>query len=86
MIESVTDHAMVMLEPDGTIVPWKPGRRKALRLRTRRPSDRNISSPRQELHREEDELADLHFAIEHGPAEGEGWRMRKDEVGSGATW
>lgn len=25
MIESVMDHAMVMLEPDGTIVSWNPG-------------------------------------------------------------
>ena len=79
MIESVTDHAMVMLEPDGTIVLVEPGRRTALRLHGRggaRTEHLDVRARRAAP--EEDELADLRFAIEHGPAEGEGWRLRKD--------
>jgi len=79
MIDSVTDHAMVMLEADGTIVSWNPGAERLYGYTDSEALGQNISmfTP-EELRRGEDELADLRFAIEHGPAEGEGWRMRKD--------
>ena len=79
MIESVTDHAMVMIGPDGTILVVEPRGRTAFRLHGGRGSRSNISMFAPDGNRwREDETADLAFAIEHGPAEGEGWRLRKD--------
>ena len=79
MIESVTDHAMVMLDPDGTIVSWNPGAERLFGYTDPEALGKNITmfAP-EEQRRKEDEIADLGFAIEHGPAEAEGWRVRKD--------
>ena len=79
MLESVIDHAMVMLEPDGTIVFWNPGAERLFGYTDSEALGQNISmfTP-DEKRREEDVTADLRFAIVHGPAEGEGWRVRKD--------
>jgi len=79
MIESVTDHAMVMLGPDGTILSWNPGAERVFGYTEAEALGQNISmfAPDEQRWRE-DESADLAFAIEHGPTEGEGWRLRKD--------
>jgi PAS domain S-box-containing protein len=79
MIESVTDHAMVMIGPDGTIVSWNPGAQRLFGYTEAEALGQNISMFAPDGNRwREDETADLAFAIEHGPAEGEGWRLRKD--------
>ncbi len=79
MIESVMDHAMVMLDPDGTIVSWNPGAERLFGYTDSEAVGQNISmfAP-EEQRRLEEEVDDLRFAIEHGPAEAEGWRVRKD--------
>ena len=79
MIESVTDHAMVMLGPDGTILSWNPGAERVFGYTEAEALGQNISmfAPDEQRWREE-ESADLAFAIEHGPTEDEGWRLRKD--------
>ena len=79
MIESVTDHAIVMLGPDGTILSWNPGAERVFGYTEAEALGQNISmfAPDEQRWRE-DESADLAFAIEHGPTEGEGWRLRKD--------
>jgi PAS domain S-box-containing protein len=79
MIESVTDHAMVMLDPDGTIVSWNAGAQRLFGYADPEALGQNVSmfTP-EERRRQEDVTADLIFAIEKGPAEGEGWRVRKD--------
>jgi PAS domain S-box-containing protein len=79
LIESVTDHAIVMVDPDGTIVSWNPGAERLFGYTDSEALGLNISMfASEEQRRHEDETADLRFAIEHGPAEGEGWRVRKD--------
>ena len=78
MLESVVDHAMVMLDPDGTIVSWNPGAERLFGYTDAEALGKNISMFVPEERKKEDELADLLFAIDHGPAEAEGWRVRKD--------
>ena len=41
LVESVTDYAIFMLDPSGTIVNWNPGSRSASKaIRTTKSSDR----------------------------------------------
>ena len=79
MIDSVTDHAIVMLDPDGTVVSWNAGAERLFGYADPEALGQNISmfTPEKQR-RHEDVTADLNFVIEHGPAEGEGWRVRKD--------
>jgi PAS domain S-box-containing protein len=79
MIESVSDHAMVMLEADGTIVSWNPGAERLFGYTEAEALGKNVGMFAPEDQRRGGEVArDLRFAIEHGPAEVEGWRIRKD--------
>lgn len=79
MIESVSDHAMVMLEADGTIVSWNPGAERLFGYTEAEAVGKNVAMFAPEDQRRGGEVArDLRFAIEHGPAEMEGWRVRKD--------
>lgn len=79
MIESVSDHAMVMLEADGTIVSWNPGAERLFGYTEAEAVGKNVAMFAPEEQRRSGEVVrDLRFAIEHGPAEVEGWRVRKD--------
>ena len=79
MIESVSDHAMVMLEADGTIVSWNPGAERLFGYSEAEVVGKNQSMFSPEDQRRVGDVADdLRFAIEHGPAELQGWRLRKD--------
>jgi PAS domain S-box-containing protein len=79
MIESVSDHSMVMLDADGTIVAWNPGAERLFGYTEAEAVGKNVAmfDPEDQRHSGE-ALSDLRFAIEHGPAEHEGWRVRKD--------
>jgi PAS domain S-box-containing protein len=79
MIESVSDHSMVMLDADGTIVSWNPGAERLFGYTEAEAVGKNVAmfDPEDQRHSAET-LRELRFAIEHGPAEQEGWRARKD--------
>ncbi|MGH2640127.1 MAG: PAS domain S-box protein [Actinomycetota bacterium] len=79
MIESVSDHSMVMLDADGTIVAWNPGAERLFGYTEGEAVGKNVAmfDPEDQRHRGE-ALNDLRFAIEHGPSEHEAWRVRKD--------
>jgi PAS domain S-box-containing protein len=79
MIESVSDHSMVMLDADGTIVSWNQGAERLLGYTEAEAVGMNVAMFAPEDQRRGGEPArDLRFAIEHGPAEYEGWCLRKD--------
>jgi PAS domain S-box-containing protein len=79
MIEAVSDHAMVMLEADGTIVSWNPGAERLFGYTEAEAVGKNVAMFAPEEQRRSGEVTrDLRFAIEHGPAELEGWRVRRD--------
>jgi PAS domain S-box-containing protein len=79
MVESVTDYAIVMLDPEGSIVSWNTGAQRIKGFTTEEivgrqfdifypPEDVAAGKPRQ----------DLQKAAASGRHEDEGWRVRKD--------
>jgi PAS domain S-box-containing protein len=79
MIDSVSDHSMVMLDADGTIVSWNRGAERLFGYTEAEAVGMNVAmfAP-EDQRRDGDPTGDLRFAIEHGPAELEAWRARKD--------
>ena len=78
-ITSVTDYAIYMLSPEGTVVSWNAG---AQRFKGYTP-DEIIGQHFSRFYSEEDRAAGvperaLRTAREQGKFEAEGWRMRKD--------
>ncbi len=79
LIESVTDHAIYLLNPDGFIASWNPGAQRI----TGYTADEAIGQHFSRLFLEEDNLAGLparwlaQARTEHR-CEIEGWRRRKD--------
>ncbi|HSM94412.1 MAG TPA: ATP-binding protein, partial [Rhizomicrobium sp.] len=79
LVQSVTDYAIYMLDPDGVIASWNAG---AERIKGYKPYEimgRNYS----EFFTPEDREAGvpgnaLRTAAEHGRYESQGWRLRKD--------
>jgi PAS domain S-box-containing protein len=77
LLESVTDYAIFMLDPDGKVVSWNEG---AQRITGYTPDEilgrsTSILFPPEEA---ESAAAELQTAAQEGRAEVEGWRMRKD--------
>lgn len=79
LVESVTDYAIYMLDPQGTVISWNPGAR-----RFKGYEDHEIiGQPFSRFYTEEDRATGLperalRMAAEEGRFEKEGWRVRKD--------
>ena len=79
MIEGVTDYAIYMLDPEGSIANWNPGAERIKGYSREEIIGRHFSS----FYTEEDKAAGLPQkalarAAETGKFESEGWRVRKD--------
>ncbi|MFN3430720.1 MAG: PAS domain S-box protein, partial [Candidatus Sericytochromatia bacterium] len=79
LINSVTDYAIFMLDPDGRIMTWNRG---AERIKGYRPAD-IIGKPYETFFLPEDVAAGkphalLQLALQEGHIEDEGWRVRHD--------
>src|SRR5579862_6763321 len=79
LIEAITDYAIYMLDPDGTITSWNAGAKRFKGYdeseilgehfsRFYTPEDRDAGLPQRALE----------TAIRDGRFESEGWRVRKD--------
>ena len=79
MVESVTDYAIVMLDPEGRIVSWNTGAQRIKGFQTEEIVGRHFSA----FYTEEDVASgkpqyDFQRASADGRYEVEGWRIRKD--------
>src|SRR5688572_25428740 len=79
VVESVTDYAIYMLDPDGHVINWNPGAARAKGYAPHEVIGRHFST----FYTPEDKAADiprdaLRTATETGKFEAEGWRVRKD--------
>jgi PAS domain S-box-containing protein len=79
MVESVTDYAIVMLDPEGRVVSWNSGAQRIKGFQTDEILGRHFST-----FYPQDEVADgrpqrdLEETANTGRHEHEGWRLRKD--------
>lgn len=79
LVESVTDYAIYMLDPDGHVINWNPGAARAKGYAPHEIIGRHFST----FYTPEDKAAEipqraLRIATETGKFEAEGWRVRKD--------
>ncbi|HEV7323741.1 MAG TPA: PAS domain S-box protein [Bosea sp. (in: a-proteobacteria)] len=79
LVESVTDYAIYMLDPQGTVISWNPGARRFKGYEDHEIIGQSFSR----FYTEEDRAAGLpqqalRIAAEEGRFEREGWRVRKD--------
>ncbi|WP_293780679.1 PAS domain-containing sensor histidine kinase [uncultured Oxalicibacterium sp.] len=79
LVASITDYAIFMLTPDGTVDSWNAGAQRFKGYREEEILGRHFST----FYTEEDRAAgiparSLRMAEEEGRFEAEGWRMRKD--------
>ena len=79
LVQSVTDYAIYMLDPEGTVASWNLG---AQRIKGYRPED-IIGQHFSTFYTDEDRLSHmpeqaLEMAAKEGRFEKEGWRVRKD--------
>ncbi|HEY5723103.1 MAG TPA: PAS domain S-box protein [Allosphingosinicella sp.] len=79
LIDSVTDYAIYMLDPDGTVVSWNSGARRFKGYEAEEIIGKNFSA----FFSEEDRAAGLprkalETAAREGRFEADGWRYRKD--------
>lgn len=79
LVQSVTDYAIYMLDPDGHVTSWNSGAERIKGYRADEVIGRHFSS----FYTEEDReiglpRSGLGAAKEHGRWETEGWRVRKD--------
>src|SRR5579863_3105579 len=79
LIEAITDYAIYMLDPDGTITSWNPGARRLKGYEESEIIGENFAR----FYTEEDREARLpqralEIAAREGKFENEGWRVRKD--------
>jgi PAS domain S-box-containing protein len=79
LVESVTDYAIYMLDPEGYIINWNPGAERAKGYSREEIIGRHFST----FYTPEDQAAEfpkraLRAAAETGKFEAEGWRVRKD--------
>jgi PAS domain S-box-containing protein len=79
LVESVTDYAIYMLDPDGTVVSWNPGAKRFKGYEDYEIIGQSFSR----FYTEEDRARDLptralRTAATEGRFESEGWRVRKD--------
>ena len=79
LVNSITDYAIYMLDPEGRIVTWNPGAERFKGY----SADEIIGENFSRFFSEEDRSADLparalRIASREGRFEAEGWRLRKD--------
>jgi PAS domain S-box-containing protein len=79
LVDAITDYAIYMLDPDGTIISWNPGARRFKGYEESEIIGKNFSR----FYTEEDRKAGLprralETAAREGKFENEGWRIRKD--------
>jgi PAS domain S-box-containing protein len=79
LVESVTDYAIYMLDPDGHVINWNQGAARAKGYAPHEIIGRHFST----FYTPEDQAAELpqralRAARETGKFEAEGWRVRKD--------
>jgi PAS domain S-box-containing protein len=79
LVESVTDYAIYMLDPQGTVISWNPGARRFKGYEDHEIIGQHFSR----FYTDEDRAAGLperalRQAAEEGRFEKEGWRVRKD--------
>jgi PAS domain S-box-containing protein len=79
LIDAVTDYAIYMLDPDGTIISWNPGARRFKGYEESEILGENFSR----FYTDEDRKSGLpqralQTAMREGKFESEGWRVRKD--------
>lgn len=79
LVESVTDYAIYMLDPQGTVISWNPGARRFKGYEDHEIIGQSFSR----FYTEEDRAIGLperalRTAAEEGRFEKEGWRVRKD--------
>jgi PAS domain S-box-containing protein len=79
LIESVTDYAIYMLDPEGNVVSWNPGARRFKGYEDHEIIGQHFSR----FYTPEDKATDLparalRIARDEGRFENEGWRVRKD--------
>jgi len=79
LVESVTDYAIYMLDPQGTVISWNPGARRFKGYEDHEIIGQSFSR----FYTEEDRARGLpshalREAAENGRFEKEGWRLRKD--------
>ena len=79
LIDSITDYAIYMLDPDGLIVSWNAGAERFKGYTEREVLGRHFSDfyTPEDRQQGRPETA-LKTATEEGRCEGEGWRVRKD--------
>jgi PAS domain S-box-containing protein len=79
LIDAITDYAIYMLDPDGTVISWNPGARRFKGYDEAEIIGENFSR----FYTEEDRKSGLpqralEIAKREGKFEQEGWRVRKD--------
>ncbi|HEV7919723.1 MAG TPA: PAS domain-containing sensor histidine kinase, partial [Thermoanaerobaculia bacterium] len=79
MVESVSDYAIVMLDPGGCVVSWNTGAERIKGFHAEEIVGQHFSRfyPREDVERGKPQL-DLDLAAASGRHEDEGWRIRKD--------
>ncbi len=79
LVESVTDYAIVMLDPEGHVVSWNPGAERIKGYTQDEIVGKHFSCfyPPEAIERGVPEQ-ELKAATKHGRFEDEGWRVRKD--------
>ncbi len=83
VVESVTDYALVLLDPDGRVVTWNSGAQRIFGYRAEDSVGQHFSRfyPHQDVASGAPQR-DLTVAIDNGRLETDGWRLRQ----SGATF
>jgi len=79
LVDSVTDYAIFLLEPDGRVASWNRGARRIKGYEASEIIGRHFSTFYTQEDRDRDHPAnELEIAIREGKYEEEGWRVRKD--------
>ncbi len=79
LVESLTDYALIMLDPDGRVTSWNPGAQRIKGYKAEEIIGQHFSAFQIETDRRAglpEKL--LTTAAREGKYEGEGWRLRKD--------
>ena len=79
MVESVTDYAIVMLDPEGCVVSWNAGAQRIIGYSAEEIVDQHLSRFYLDADVESGKpQRDLDVATAEGRCQDEGWRTRKD--------
>src|SRR5215469_12206127 len=79
LVESITDYAIFMLDPEGCVVSWNLGAERISGYKSEEIIGKHFSSFYTHAEREAGEpQKNLALALSEGRVESEGWRVRKD--------